>query len=118
MSVGEQNSEQPSSLRWKKSLSLAAGSSAVTFNIAIFIFFVWACFSRYQEHAWGNMAAEHFPTIVGVPLAALAAFGLVVTLDVVAGHIEFKGLGLNSEAQQGPSLCGLSASLRLFSQFI
>jgi hypothetical protein len=64
------------------------------------------------------MAAEHFATIVGVPLAALAAFGLVVTLDVVAGHIEFKGLGFEFRGAAGPIImwviCFLAIVLAIY----
>ena len=102
MSVSEQEREQPSSPHWKEQLSKWTSRGAVIFGASMALFFVGACISRYFKHAWGNMVAEHFPTIVGVPCAALAALCIVLTLDVVAGPIEFKVWVFEFRGAAGP----------------
>ena len=45
---------------------------------------------------------DHLAATVGLPLAAMAALGIVVILEINAGDIKFKGLGFEFEGAAGP----------------
>lgn len=45
---------------------------------------------------------DHLAAAVGLPLAAMAALGIVVILEINAGDIKFKGLGFEFEGASGP----------------
>src|ERR1700756_1220125 len=50
---------------------------------------------------WGFIL-EHFPVVVGLPLAAAVSFLIVVLLPQAYGKIEFKALGLSFRGAAGP----------------
>jgi hypothetical protein len=94
--------EQCAHPRWKQWLIILTSWSAVGGGIVIAAFFIAACFYRQLQHSWGGIAAEHFPTIIGIPCAAVAALCIVLTLDVVSGHIHLKLWVFTFDGASGP----------------
>jgi hypothetical protein len=61
------------------------------------------------------MVQEHFPAIVGLPFAALAALCLVMLLELCSGPIRMKGLGFEFEGAGGPLVLWLFCFLAIAS---
>ena len=49
-----------------------------------------------------EITLAQFPTIIGLPFAALAALCLVLILEAKAGPIEFEALGFKFRGASGP----------------
>ena len=65
---------------------------------------VFVTFARYgkADELWIPMAREHFAAMVGLPMAALASFIVVMVLRSSAGPIEFEAWGLKLKGAAGP----------------
>jgi hypothetical protein len=64
------------------------------------------------------IAIRHFPTVVGLPLAAVASLFIVISLKIVSGDkLNFKIFGLQFEGVSGPVilwvLCFLAMTLAI-----
>ena len=66
-----------------------------------------------------QIATQHFPAVVGLPLAALLAAFVVVSFHQSAGPIKFEGLGFKFEGGSGQVVLwvfcflAISAAIRL-----
>lgn len=49
-----------------------------------------------------HIVTEHFPAVIGLPMAGIASFIVVVLLKHVHGPIEFEGLGFRFSGASGP----------------
>lgn len=82
-----------------------------------FVFFGRIAYLAVTEEYWKEIGLMHFPTIIGVPAAAIASIVIVLTLRTVAGPLEFKLLGLDFKGASGPTafwvLCFLSICLAI-----
>ena len=62
---------------------------------------------------------EHLKVFLGIPLAAMAAFCIVVVLEAQTGKIEIEGLGFKFKGASGPvilwifSFLAISAAINL-----
>jgi len=88
--------------RWEQQLrrymSWAAVCGATLFALAYFVSIVVVALSGY----WDAVALKHFPTVIGLPSAALAALFVVLVLRTVAGAVEFRVLGFELKGATGP----------------
>ena len=50
---------------------------------------------------WGGFIMDHFAGVVGIPMAALTAFCIVILLQSTSGPIKFKILKLEFEGASG-----------------
>ena len=53
---------------------------------------------------WSKIFVEHFAATVGLPLAAIAAFVIVVLLQQGEAPLEFEGLGFKFKGSSGQIL--------------
>lgn len=60
-----------------------------------------------------EVAKEHFAATIGLPLAALAAFLLVITLEVHHGKVEMRGFGFEFRGAAGPIVMWIMAFLAI-----
>jgi hypothetical protein len=64
--------------------------------------FVYLIYSvTFASSFWLEIVHDHFVAIVGLPLAAATAFGVVVFLRQASGPIEFEGLGFKFRGAAG-----------------
>ncbi|HEV3077688.1 MAG TPA: hypothetical protein VHB47_24930 [Thermoanaerobaculia bacterium] len=57
------------------------------------------------------IVAEHVRAVVGIPMAAVSAFCIVVVLEATAGNIEFKAFGFEFSGASGPVVLWVFAFL-------
>ncbi len=66
---------------------------------------------------WDQLMRTHLPSILGLPLAAIASLVLVIILRTVSGAIEIKLFGLELRGAAGPLLmwvlCFLAMTLAI-----
>jgi hypothetical protein len=65
-------------------------------------FFAFSIYGMIHEEWVEELAKQHFAAAIGLPCAALAALLLVTILEINAGRIEFKALGLEFKGAAGP----------------
>lgn len=103
---------------WEEKLKKIMSWTAV-FAIFVFaiVFFGRIAYLAVTEAYWKELGLQHFPTLVGLPAAAIAAIFIVLVLRTVAGPLEFKVLGLEFKGASGPTafwvLCFLAISLAI-----
>ena len=69
---------------------------------AIFLLFVLGILSEWNQAYWSDAIRDHFPAVIGLPMAAVAAFIVVVFLQQnTEGPIEFQGLGFKFKGPSG-----------------
>ena len=56
----------------------------------------------WSEHLVPNLLRDHIRAVVGLPMAAVSAFCLVVILEATSGKIEFEALGFKFRGASGP----------------
>jgi hypothetical protein len=89
-------------MRWfRNALVFLACVGGLSFSAASLYLLVW---SFYNETLWVDIVRAHPAAVVGLPLAALVAFILVVLLEQSRGPIEFEGIGLKLKGAAGPLL--------------
>jgi hypothetical protein len=94
-------SDQPST---EVAVQWAAFAIAVAICVGAFfmLFFAWLG-SRGAE--WRSKLLEnHFPAVIGLPVAAAGAFIIVTLFRQAAGPIKIRGWGLDIEGAGGPVL--------------
>ncbi len=71
----------------------------------------------YNDKIWLPIAMQHFPSIVGLPMAAIASLLVVMLLKYTSGPIEFEILSLKFKGASGQIifwiLCFLSIVLAI-----
>lgn len=85
-----------------KIVTIFSWLSAILITIfAIYVFFIMAK-RGYDTQVWLPIAQKHFATVVGLPMAGIASFLIVLVLEYVSGKINFEVLGLkfNGAASQ------------------
>jgi cytosine/uracil/thiamine/allantoin permease len=76
---------------------------AVVVSTAVFAGLVfWIILDAGTRRFFDEVTLQHFPTIIGLPAAALASLGLVILLRTVSGSIEFKAFGFEFKGAAGP----------------
>ena len=103
---------------WESKLKRVMSWVAV-FGVFLFslIYFGRVAYLAVTEQYWKQLGLEHFPTMVGLPAAAIASIFIVLVLRTVAGPLEFKFLGMDFKGASGPTafwiLCFLAISLAI-----
>lgn len=118
--VIELESLNQNQMNWENNLRKILSWSIVlgVFTFAA-IFFARIAYLAITEEYFKEIGLKHFPSIVGVPAAAIASILIVLTLRTVAGPLEFKIFGLEFKGASGPTafwiLCFLAicAAIRL-----
>lgn len=91
-------STTPGSLKrtaqWLAIAGLSIGSVAALFAI------LYAFFSDYA--LFKNVLGEHVRAIVGIPMAAVSSFCVVIILESRSGRIEFEVAGVKFRGASGP----------------
>ena len=65
------------------------------------LFGLWVLVDLRQSY-WSTVVVEHFPAVIGLPMAAVGAFIVVVLLrQSTEGPIEFSGLGFSFKGPSG-----------------
>jgi hypothetical protein len=85
--------------RLKIRMRAVAGVGIAIFAATYFSRVAWLAL---HEAFWKDLALKHFPAMVGLPAAALAATFLILTFEAVSGDIEFKALGFEFKGASGP----------------
>ena len=63
---------------------------------------LWVVFVDIDRQQYIDLVVGHFPAVVGLPMAAIAAFVLVAYLQQRSGEgVRFKGLGFEFEGPSG-----------------
>ncbi|MEW5926525.1 MAG: hypothetical protein AB1941_03500 [Gemmatimonadota bacterium] len=78
--------------------------AAVGGVVVVALGFVYGLFD-WASRGTGQMTAiavAHFPAVLGLPFAALAALCLVLVLEAHSGAIEFEALGFKFRGASGP----------------
>lgn len=57
---------------------------------------------QFGKGYWLAISLNHFPAVLGLPGAAVAAMVVVIVLRNVEGPIEFQGLGFKFKGASGP----------------
>ena len=60
--------------------------------------------STITATAIGSAARQHFPAVVGLPMAAVGAFIVVAVLQQSSGTIQFEALGLKFRGAAGQAM--------------
>ncbi|NMM47918.1 hypothetical protein [Marinigracilibium pacificum] len=101
-------------IKLRKILSWTAVFGTLIFAL---VFFGRIAFLAVDENYWKGIGLKHFPTIVGLPAAAIAAIVIVLALRTVAGPLEFKFFGLEFKGASGPTafwvVCFLAITLAI-----
>ncbi len=70
------------------------------FSLAFLIFII---VHSWERDSWiVAIVKEHFPSTVGLPLAAIASICIVFLFKFVAGEIEFEGFGFKFKGASAP----------------
>jgi hypothetical protein len=93
------NSRTSPQNRLKVRLRTVAGAGIAIFAAVYFFRVAWLAI---HEAFWKDLALKHFPAMVGLPAAALAATFLILTFEAVSGEVEFKALGVEFKGASGP----------------
>lgn|GEM_PF-1470509 len=70
--------------------------------LAVFLLFVLLLAVQFGQGFWLNIALNHFPVIIGLPVSAAGAFLIVMLLRNTEGPLEFEGLGFKFKGASGP----------------
>lgn len=93
--------------------------------VVVIILSVFGSFSLYrffnvhktEGDFWLTLIKEHFPVVVGVPMAALAALFITLVLKIAGGPIEFEVAGLKFKGGAAPIVfwifCFLSITISI-----
>ena len=68
-------------------------------SAGLFALFIWV--DWYQPY-WPELIREHFAAVVGLPMAAVAAFIVVALFRQSEGPIEIEGAGFKLKGATGP----------------
>jgi hypothetical protein len=80
---------------------IATVSAIATVLSSALIFVLWLVTDWTQPY-WPKLVEEHFSAIIGLPMAALCSFVIVVFLKQTnADKIEFEGLGFKFRGPSG-----------------
>ena len=80
---------------------IATFSAIATVIASAFLFVLWLVTDWTQPY-WSKLVEEHFAAIIGLPMAALASFVIVVFLKQTNEQpIEFEGLGFKFKGPSG-----------------
>jgi hypothetical protein len=82
-----------------KGLRLVAGLGVFSFAL---LFCGRVLYLALTEPYWKKLSLKQFPTMVGLPVSAIAALFLVLVLRAEAGEIEFKAVGFEFKGASGP----------------
>ena len=106
--------ESPWERKIKKTMSWFLVFGVAAFSIAFFGRIV--CLAVTEDY-WKKMGLTHFPSLVGLPAAAIASLFIVIVLRTVSGPLEFKFMGFEFKGASGPTafwiLCFLAISLAI-----
>ncbi len=80
--------------QWLALTGLAVGSVAALFAI------LYAFFSDYT--LFKTVLSEHVRAVVGIPMAAVSSFCVVIILESRSGRIEFEVAGVKFRGASGP----------------
>jgi hypothetical protein len=98
----------------KKLMSWVAVFGVFVFSL---VYFSRVAYLAVTEQYWRKVGLEHFPTLVGLPAAAIASIFIVLVLRTIAGPLEFKVLGMEFKGASGPTafwvVCFLAISLAI-----
>lgn len=91
---------------------LAAFGAVISILVAAVAFALWMFELRTTvDPITLKIVTEHFPAIVGLPLAAVGAFIVVVLLRHTNGPVEFEGLGFRFRGASGPVVMWIACFL-------
>lgn len=88
----------------------------IVFSICIFALILWR---DYKEGVWYEIAKQHFPAVIGLPMAAVASLFVVLVLRISSGPIEFEGAGFKFRGAAAPIVfwlfcfLGIAAAIKL-----
>ncbi|MEW6992301.1 hypothetical protein AADZ91_16655 [Colwelliaceae bacterium 6441] len=81
------------------------------------LFFGRIIFLAITEEYWKKLGLTHFPSLVGLPAAAIASIFIVLVLRTIAGPLNFKAMGVEFSGASGPTIlwviCFLSITLAI-----
>lgn len=81
------------------------------------VFFGRIAYLAIIERYWVEIGLKHFPTVVGLPSAAIASIVIILVLRTVTGPLEFTFFGFEFKGSSGPTvfwiLCFLAISLAI-----
>lgn len=100
--------------KWEENLRNKIGWIS-TLSVLIFalIFFGRIAYLALVENYWKEISLDHFPTIVGLPAAAIASVFIVIALRTVAGPIELKIGSIELKGASGPTMLWLFCFLSI-----
>jgi len=113
--------ESPKEQIANKILKRAAPWVAVVgITIGSFVALSIICYKfLFQPELFDTLLKEHVHAVVGIPMAAVYAFCVVLTLEASSGPIEFEALGFKFRGASGPvvlwvfSFLGFVLAIRL-----
>jgi len=113
-SDNKESNEEGQEIKFRKIFLFVAGTLIVILTIIIF----WIIVKRgFEDKVWLPIAMQHFPSIVGLPMAAIASLMVVMLLKYTSGPIEFEILSLKFKGASGQIvfwiLCFLSIVLAI-----
>jgi len=85
----------------------------IAFGVAAFRLLIW---SLYHEDFWIDLLKQQVAAMLGLPLSAVAALGLVLLLEAASGQIEFEVAGVKFKGASGPIAFWVLCFLRWLSQ--
>lgn len=71
------------------------------FGVAVAAFILTLAWSVRYEQGWLELAQQHAPTILGLPMAALASYAIVSSLSFTSGPATFKAFGIEFSGTAG-----------------
>ena len=90
---------------------IATFSAIVTVLASVLLFVLWLVADWTQPY-WPKLVEEHFSAIIGLPMAALGSFVIVVFLKQTSQEkIEFEGLGFKFKGPSGEVILWLMCFL-------
>lgn len=85
--------------RLRRLTSCVAVIGAISFAS---IFFGRVAYLAFTKDLWMKVSLEHFPSVIGLPSAALLSLLIVLVLKAAAGPLEFKVPGFEFKGASGP----------------
>jgi hypothetical protein len=90
-------------LVWERNLRRLTSWAAVAGAMAFAsVFFGRITYLAFTENFWKEISREHFPSVIGLPAAALLSLLIVLVLKAAAGPLRFKVPGFEFKGASGP----------------